>query len=128
MYLLPQFDKTPEPDQGSIEAASMWLGKQPSALARLFEATFAKVQQWVPETWSSERLKDGGVTSASNETSVVLYGRIDENHLVLLTGDAGVNGLTWAAIYADATGLPLQKFVSCRSLIMVADEMLDRRS
>ena len=26
-YLLPQFDKTPEPDQGSIEKANMWLGK-----------------------------------------------------------------------------------------------------
>jgi hypothetical protein len=28
----------------------------------------------------------------------------------LLTGDAGINGLTWAADWADSLGLPLQNF------------------
>jgi beta-lactamase superfamily II metal-dependent hydrolase len=50
------------------------------------------------------------MTSASNESSVVLYGAFDNNRRVLLTGDAGVNGLSWAAQYAISVGLPLQQF------------------
>jgi beta-lactamase superfamily II metal-dependent hydrolase len=111
VHLLPQFDKTPEPDQALLESASMWLGKQQrSVLGSLVEKAFAKVQKWIPETWDSERLKDDGVTSASNETSVVLYGSFEADRCVLLTGDAGVNGLRWAADYADSCGLPLQQF------------------
>jgi Metallo-beta-lactamase superfamily len=95
-YLLPQFDKTPEPDQTTIEAASMWLGKQ-SMISRIMDAARAKVESWTTEKWDTERLRDGGQTSASNETSVILYGEFDDDRRVLLTGDAGVNGLTWAA-------------------------------
>jgi hypothetical protein len=36
------------------------------------------------------------VTSASNESSLVLYGAFESGPL-LLTGDAAVNALTWAA-------------------------------
>ena len=61
------------------------------------------------ESWDKERLKDGGITSASNESSVVLYGSFEKGN-VLLTGDAGINGLTWAANMADSLGLPLQQF------------------
>ena len=111
LHLLPQFDKTPEPDRELLESASMWLGKQQgSALRNLIEKAVAKVQKWVSETWDSERLKDGGATSASNETSVVLYGNFDAGRCVLLTGDVGLNGLRWAADYADSCGLPLQQF------------------
>ena len=110
LHLLPQFDKTPDPDQHVLEAARMWLGKQPSLTLRLLEKMLAKAQQWIGESWECERLKDGGVTSASNETSVVLYGSFEKNNRVLLTGDAGVNALTWAADYAEASGLPLRQF------------------
>jgi beta-lactamase superfamily II metal-dependent hydrolase len=110
LRLLPQFDKTPDPDQDLLEAASMWLGKQPSLLLRQFEKIVAKAQKWIEEKWEHERLKDGGVTSASNETSVILHGSFDNNHRVLLTGDAGVNALAWAAGYAEASGLPLWQF------------------
>ena len=109
LHLLPQFEKTPDPDQEAIEAASMWLGKS-SPLQRLVEIAKAKVESWTTETWDKERLKDGGVTSASNESSVVLYGAFDSNRRVLLTGDAGVNALSWAAQYAISAGLPLQQF------------------
>src|SRR5262249_30899379 len=108
-YLLPQFDKTPDPDEDVIKAASMWLYKQ-SPIAKLLEKMTAKAQKWVEEKWEFERLKDGGVTSASNETSVILYGSFDNNHRVLLTGDAGVNALRWAADYAESCGFPLQQF------------------
>jgi hypothetical protein len=102
--LMPQFPRTPEPDKDALEAVGMWLGTKPSALQRMIEGLFEKAaavaQNLVPETWLSERLKDGGVTSASNESSLVLYGAFD-NGPVLLTGDAGVNALTWAADYAE---------------------------
>jgi beta-lactamase superfamily II metal-dependent hydrolase len=88
----------------------MWLGKQPSLVLRLLEKALVKAQKWIGESWEFERLKDGGVTSASNETSVVLYGSFENNDRVLLTGDAGVNALTWAADYAEASGLPLRQF------------------
>lgn len=108
--LLPQFDRTPDPDQEAIEGEGMWLGKQPSALNRLFEKAVAQAQKWVKETWENERLKDGGITSASNESSVVLYGELGEQGRALLTGDAGVNALIWAANQAERDSLPLAQF------------------
>ncbi|MFC7700417.1 ComEC/Rec2 family competence protein [Bradyrhizobium sp. GCM10028915] len=109
LHLLPQFEKTPAPNEAAIKAASMWIGKA-SIMQKIIEATRAKVDSWITESWTSERLKDGGITSASNESSVVLYGTFDGGRRYLLTGDAGVNALTWSANYADATGLPLQNF------------------
>jgi len=109
LHLLPQFEKTPDPNQAAIEAVSMWLGKA-SLIGRLVEAARAKVENWTTETWAQERLKDGGQTSASNESSVVLYGAFEDGQRILLTGDAGVNALTWSADYAVRAGLPLQQF------------------
>jgi beta-lactamase superfamily II metal-dependent hydrolase len=62
------------------------------------------------ESWDNECLKDGGVTSASNESSVVLYGAFPNGERILLTGDAGVRALTHAAWEAEQKGLPLQRF------------------
>ncbi len=107
---LAQFDRTPEPDQAAIEAAGFWIGKQPNVMAKLFEKVAAKAQTWVKETWDNERLRDGGITSASNETSVVLHGDFGPGRRVLLTGDAGLWALTLAACYAAQIGLPLQAF------------------
>jgi beta-lactamase superfamily II metal-dependent hydrolase len=109
LHLLPQFDKTPDADQAAIEAVSMWLGKA-SLMQRLVELAKAKAENWTKETWDNERLKDGGATSASNESSVILYGTFDNNNRILLTGDAGVQALQWAAAYAESAGLPLQQF------------------
>jgi beta-lactamase superfamily II metal-dependent hydrolase len=107
-YLLPQFPNTPDPDQAAIVAANMWIGKE-SLLEKLLQKATAAVQSWTTENWAYERLKDGGITSASNESSVVLYGSF-EGGPVRPTGDAGINGLTWAANQADYLGLPLQQF------------------
>ena len=107
-YLLPQFDKTPEPDQVLIQNAGMWIGKQ-SWASKLVEQARAALQSWTEESWDTELLKDGGLTSASNEASVVLYGSFEMGN-VLLTGDAGNNSLSWAAHEADRLGLPLQAF------------------
>jgi beta-lactamase superfamily II metal-dependent hydrolase len=118
LYLLPQFEKTPDPDQTLIEAASMWIGKA-STFQKLFELAKAKVEKWTTETWNQERLKDGGATSANNESSVVLYETFDSGH-VLLTGDAGVRALTWAADHADSVGFALQQFSFVQIPIMEA--------
>src|SRR5207245_4981804 len=106
---LPQFDRTPAPDQAAIEATGFWIGKPMATnpFAQLFEKAVAKIQKWVPETWENELLKDGGVTSASNESSVVLYGDFGAGRRVLLTGDAGVWALTLATYHAEQTGLRL---------------------
>jgi beta-lactamase superfamily II metal-dependent hydrolase len=109
LYLLPQFEKTPDPDKEAIEAASMWVGKA-SILAKLMELAKSKIEGWTTETWEKELLRDGGITSASNESSVVLYGTFEDNRRVLLTGDAGLRSLSWAAQYALAVGLPLKQF------------------
>jgi beta-lactamase superfamily II metal-dependent hydrolase len=109
-YLIPQFDKTPNADQKAIEAAQMWIGKQPSAFFKALEKVVAKAQTWVDETWENERLKDGGITSASNESSIVLYGDFGDGRRILLTGDAGIKALTWSVNYANSAGLMLQNF------------------
>ena len=112
LHLLPQFEKTPEPNQQLLEAANMWIGKAaPAGLwQQMLEKAAAKVSNWVPESWGQERLKDGGQTSASNESSVVLYGDLGDGHRILLTGDAGVNALTWSITYAKGHGHLLQQF------------------
>ena len=106
LKLLPQFDATPEPDQAQLESEGWWLGKQ-SRIARAFQALIEKAQSWVDESWTKERLKNAGITSATNETSTVLYSNFEGRGNVLLTGDAGVNALTWALNYAHRTGISL---------------------
>jgi beta-lactamase superfamily II metal-dependent hydrolase len=108
--LLPQFDNTPDPDKEAIEAAGLWVGKQPGTIARAFDKAAAVVQKWVNESWDKELLKDGGVTSARNETSVVLYADLGVGRRLLLTGDAGIWGLTMSAEYAEQNQLPLKDF------------------
>ena len=108
-YLIPQFDRTPDPDQAALEEAGLWIGKPLGFVASLIEKAAAKVQKWITETWEYERLKDGGRTSASNESSVVLYGDFDAGR-VLLTGDTGIWGLRMAQHFATEEGLALQDF------------------
>lgn len=112
LHLLPQFDRTPAPDEAALRAAGMWLGYSGvgHALAGLLDRVMERVTRWIPDTWALEQLRDGGVTSPSNETSLVLYGYFERVGRVLFTGDAGVEALTWAASYADERGLPLQQF------------------
>jgi hypothetical protein len=94
-YFIPQFDRTPEPDQEALESAGFWIGKPPGFLANLLEKAAARVQKWIDESWDNERLKHGGCTTASNEISVVLYGDFCPGRRVLLTGDAGSGGCRW---------------------------------
>jgi beta-lactamase superfamily II metal-dependent hydrolase len=108
VHLLPQFEKTPAPDQSQLEGLGIWMGKS-TLLTKLLEKIKAKVENWTTETWSNEKLKDGGVTGASNESSVILYANLEKQR-ILLTGDAGISALSWAAGYAAANNYPLQNF------------------
>jgi beta-lactamase superfamily II metal-dependent hydrolase len=77
----------------------------------VIETLIAKAEQkWTTETWANEKLKDGGITSASNESSTILFGNFGPGRGVLLTGDAGNTALSLAADYADQLNLPLQNF------------------
>jgi beta-lactamase superfamily II metal-dependent hydrolase len=108
VHLIPQFEKTPDPDQEKLEGLGIWIGKT-TGLSRLLEAARAKVEKWTTESWTREKLKDGGITGASNESSVVLYANLDKER-ILLTGDAGLYALSWAAGHANEQGYPLQNF------------------
>ena len=111
IHLLPQFEKTPEANQELLESVNFWIGKEDSSLiSQLMKLLQEQAQKWTDESWNNERLKDGGVTSASNESSVVMYADIGEGRRYLLTGDAGVNALLWAAEYAESRGFILQNF------------------
>jgi hypothetical protein len=107
-HFLPQFDKTPDANETLIQSRRMWLGKE-SMIRRLLESAKTTVAGWTSESWQTERLRDGGRTSASNETSTVLFGEFEFGN-VLLTGDAGVEALTWSADYLESGGLPLRQF------------------
>jgi hypothetical protein len=106
-HLLPQFERTPEADQSALTAAQMWIGKakKKGILAKLIETV-----RWTFESHNYETLRDGEMTSASNESSVVLYANDVDTGPVLLTGDAGINALSWACDEADRRGFVLQKF------------------
>jgi len=108
--LLPQFDRTPEADQKALEAFGIWIGKSPSLIARMMDKAVAKSEKWINETWENERLKEGGKTSATNESSVVMCADFGNGERVLLTGDAGHWALMLSAAKAKDQGFPLQKF------------------
>jgi beta-lactamase superfamily II metal-dependent hydrolase len=108
LHLLPQFDRTPAADAAALQRASKWIGKE-TLWARIAASLQEKATSWIRERWDIELLRDGGKTSATNESSVVLYGEF-ETGPALLTGDAGISALSAAADYAEATLLPLQQF------------------
>lgn len=103
-HLVPQFRKTPDPNIELLKQHRMWIEPRTSILAKLFE----KVVELVPESWNVETLREGGITAAENESSVVLYGDFGDS-AVLLTADAGVNALTWGYNYGASMGIDFAK-------------------
>lgn len=106
--LLPHMTRTPEPAQG-LEFKGVGGSSQQSIFDRAKKAVFN-----VFETAGIETLQDGDQTSASNESSVVLYGEFDGKKF-LTTGDAGEVALELSANVADQLRLPLRDF----SLVMI---------
>jgi beta-lactamase superfamily II metal-dependent hydrolase len=95
--LLPDLDKTPTAYRDDA------LAKAGNFLKGLVETA----KQWFDENWDIETLSESPEpTSASNETSLVLYGTFEaDDGRVLLTADAGPGGLNEAADYLARIGL-----------------------
>lgn len=98
--LLPEFDKTPEKLRTTEE----------SLVSKAFDAINRAID-FVKEAWGVESLREDVSTSADNESSAVLYARIDGRG-VFFCGDSGVRALEHAADYADTQffNLPEAKF------------------
>lgn len=91
--LITESDKTPETKESLLTKVE----------------TFAKrVIRWVAAKWDEDNLSEDVSTSEINETSVVLYGKIDDNG-ILFTGDAGVRALNSAADYAEINNIDLKE-------------------
>jgi beta-lactamase superfamily II metal-dependent hydrolase len=96
--LIPAFEKSPEVKLAEEVAAR---GEAYGLLKALADAA-RKGLIWVAEQWDVELLREDVETSAENESSVILYGYMEEDQEgVLLTGDSGIRGLTVAADYLD---------------------------
>lgn len=96
--LIPAFEKSPEQKLAEEIAAR---DSAYSLLKSLAEAT-KKGLTWVAEHWNLELLREDVKTSAENESSVILYGYMEqEKEGVMLTGDAGIRSLTAAMDYLD---------------------------
>jgi Metallo-beta-lactamase superfamily len=95
--LIPQFTRTP--DAAAPDPALEPLGQIMRKIAR-------GALSLVPETWELETLDDFAQepTSASNESSVVQLAEFN-GHRILLTGDAGVDGLSEALDFAERLGI-----------------------
>lgn len=106
--LVPQFRKTPAPDEQALRREQMWLGERPvpSRAAGLLANLVEAARGWADEHWNIELLREGAITAAENETSTVLYANFGSQS-VLLTADAGVNALSWACNCSDRTGIDL---------------------
>ncbi len=101
LRLVPQFRKTPDSNKQLIEQAGYWIEPRAFTLTGFLEAAKSIL---TPETWHNETLREGGRTAAENESSTVLLGQFGDSR-VLLTGDAGLKALTWAADFADQNGI-----------------------
>lgn len=93
--LIVSSDKTPVATADSVSIG----GKG------LLETALKKVRQFIRALWGDENLSQED-TSAENEMSVVQYAQILQDK-VLLTGDAGREGLADARDYAPSAGLML---------------------
>lgn len=97
--LIPEFEKSPEQKKQAADAALSLM------LKALAEAA-GKAVSWIAEHWGIETLREDVETSAENESSVILYGHIDERG-ILLTGDAGIRALKATADFAESKSVSL---------------------
>ena len=93
LALIPNLEKTPQS-----------FGEAAKALGLLVVDAAKTAAAWVKESWLGETLGDDLSTNASNETSIIQWGRIDDK-IILLTADTGADGLNEAADYADRSGV-----------------------
>ena len=98
--LIAEFAKSPEQKKGVVTAESF--GGLMGAITKAAEAAIS----WIEEKWGVESLREDVVTSAENESSVVMVGEFGDK-IALLTGDAGIRALTKSAEYAESCNYSL---------------------
>lgn len=85
-----------------------------SESASLVNKAFAKIVESVKallESWTEEKLREDVTTTAENEMSTVILGKMDEENF-LLTGDVGLRGLRQAIDYAKNNNIDLSNEVT----------------
>lgn len=87
--------------------------KEVEATKKISESFIGKAFEYIKsliETWKKEELKEGVSTSAENEMSVILLGRMTEENF-LLTGDGGLRALGVANDYSQSIGISIRDTV-----------------
>ena len=97
--LLPQFRDTPRPDQDMLQTLGHWI----TGIGRRISKAILKD---IPELWDKETLREGGITSAENESCVVLLGDLGAGN-IFLTADAGLRALYASVNYAHQQQISL---------------------
>ena len=92
--LLVESEKTPFTENATL--------RQDGLVSKIFSAVKEAALN-VLETWNIETLREKEKTSAENETSVILRGKVDGKGFVL-TGDAGIRALDRAIKYMKSIG------------------------
>lgn len=101
--LLPQFRGTPAANEPLLKSLGEWL----TGLGKRAAQVIRKI---IRESRELETLREGGVTSAENESSVVLYGDFPgDPKSVLLTADAGLMALDEAITYLYSSGIDMTR-------------------
>lgn len=101
--LIPNFSKSPE------------LKKSALSMEGIAESIGNVIQDAVvalADAWDKEYLPESVETSSENESSAILFGKLDGRGY-LLTGDAGILSLREAATYAEGLGIDLPNEVTC---------------
>lgn len=99
LSLIPHFSKTPEPTVSRSNG---------SGVVDKIKEAIGEAVNFVAETFHSEYLP-GGETSASNESSIVQYVKLD-GKIALLTGDAGTEALRETIDFLNYHKLPTKQF------------------
>lgn len=113
--IVHHFDKTPKTKAPIAGLLGVAMGVQPqNALAHALNggALLGAGQWWqapakaatAVETWDIETLEHQPMTSFDNESSVVLFGQLDRDG-ILLTGDAGIGALNHAMDWLVRCGI-----------------------
>lgn len=100
--LLPEFEKSPE------------LKEVTAAVESFFDKALDKAVEVISKAadrWDMEYLPDNVETTAENESSAILFAKLDTRG-VLLTGDAGIQSLRAAAGFATSMGYDLPSQVT----------------
>ncbi len=123
--LIADFEKSPE--QKMIEAAIAMDSAKLQFWKTVTEAAKKAVTKWVPERWGLELLREDVEASAENESSAILYACMQGyKHGIILTGDAGIKGLTKALDYLDSHNVSASSSIRfSRFLTMGASQRID---